>query len=107
MDGGSMAVGADGKVTTVRRREGTVYRSGTGGDEEVLGSGRQPVAVATPRGIVVAWTEGKALKWTGPGDTAPQTFAGEALFPSIGVLRSGSVLVAGERNGSVFVAPLQ
>ena len=107
MDGGSMAVGADGKVTTVWRREGTVYRSGIGGDEEVLGSGRQPVAVATPRGIVVAWTEGKVLKWAGAADAAPQTFAGEMSFPSIGVLRGGGVLVAGERNGSVFVAPLQ
>jgi hypothetical protein len=107
MDGGAFTIDSRGEPVAVWRRESGIYRSGAGGDEELLGQGRQPVIATTPRGAVIAWTDGQALKWTGPGDAKVRTANGEAAFISLAEMADGGILAAGERSGTVFVEPLR
>ena len=60
----------------------------------------------TIRGTVMGWTKGKTLRWARAGDNTIHGIEGEASFLSLAALPNGDVLVAGERDGPVFVAPL-
>lgn len=106
MDGGSLQLGADGKPLSIWRREGEVFYS-TGPDpEQRIGAGKHPVLAATPRGPVLAWTEGKALKVKSPGQKDATTLDGDASYPSIVALQNGAVVLAWERGGTIVVKGL-
>jgi hypothetical protein len=56
MDGGSLAVSAKGKVTTVWRRESELFRTDEdGGNEKLIGAGLQPWTTATNVGAYLVW----------------------------------------------------
>jgi len=65
MDGGLLAIRADGEVVTARRRAGTVFViNQKTSDEEAIGSGEQPWMLANSNGTYVVWTskrEGELL----------------------------------------------
>jgi len=107
MDGGSLAVASGGRVATVWRRDGNIFYSGLGGEEELLGSGRQPVVVSTNRDDVIAWTQGKTLMWVRTSERTVRRLDGEAAFVSLVSLPNGNVLLAGERGDSIFVTSIQ
>ena len=106
MDGGAFQVDTDGKPLSIWRREGDVFLSASPNLEQRLGPGRQPIMAATPRGLVLAWTEGKALKATGPGQREATTVDSDAAFPAITTLPSGAVLLAWEQRGAIVVKGL-
>lgn len=105
MDGGSIVLGPKDSSVSVWRREGNLYLS-NGSDEELLGPGRQPVIARTPRGIFVVWTEGKSIRWKKAGEEGLNTLPEEGTFVSIAPLPDGTALLAGERDGTVFVKSL-
>ena len=105
MDGGSLILGPKNTSLSVWRREGNLYLS-NGSDESLLGPGRQPVVTQTSKGIFVAWTEGKSIRWKKTSEDNVHTLAEEGLFLSMVPLPDGGVLLAGERDGTVFVRAL-
>jgi hypothetical protein len=105
MDGGSLRLGLKNTSVSVWRREGNLYIS-KGSDESVLGPGKQPVVTQTSRGTFVAWTDGKAIRWKKAGEDEVRTLPEEGTFLSLAPLPGGGVLLAGEREGTVFVKPL-
>ncbi len=105
MDGGSLVLGPKGSSISVWRREGNLYLS-NGSGETLLGPGRQPVITQTAKGTFLAWTEGKSIRWKKAGAEAVNALAEEGTFISLAPLPGGTVLLAGERDGTVFVKPL-
>ncbi|MBW3599939.1 MAG: glycoside hydrolase [Planctomycetes bacterium] len=56
MDGGYLAAGKPGQLTTVWRREKQIYRTDSGrGGEQLLGFGEQPWIAATSNGAWIVW----------------------------------------------------
>lgn len=104
MDGGAIAV-VDGKLSSVWRRETTVYLvEGNGAAERSLGTGEQPWLAATEAGPCVAWVEsrGGKLRLLGAGEKKPKTLAPKAADPVLAVgAAAGAPLVAvwEEREG--------
>jgi hypothetical protein len=105
MDGGSLVLGPKNSSVSVWRREGNLYLS-SGSDEELLGAGRQPVVTRSSKGTFVAWTEGKTIRWKEARANGSTAITEEGAFLSLVPLPDGGVLLAGERDGSIFVKPL-
>lgn len=60
MDGGMLAVGSDGGINTVWRRDGSIFHSsGEGSAETLRAAGQQPWIAQTKSGSVIAWTVGR------------------------------------------------
>jgi hypothetical protein len=101
MDGGALAIADGGRVSTVWRREDTVFASGIEGPERALATGRNPALAVTKSGDYRAWTEGKALMLQRPGTARAEAIAADGAFPALAALDDGSVIVAWESNGTV------
>jgi len=96
-DGGALQVDAGGNPISVWRREGDVFLSLGPNREQRLGAGRQPILAATPRGPILAWMEGKALKVKRQGRRTPP--CSTAMLPSKHVaLEDGRSVLAWERR---------
>ena len=86
MDGGSIAVLANGKSATVWRRDKSVFLLVDGQQEERrLGVGEQPWIAATADGPVVVWLKkrGDAAFLLSPGSSSPVELAAHANDPVI------------------------
>ncbi len=105
MDGGAFLLGAQNSSVSVWRREGNLYQS-NGTDESLLGPGKHPVIAQSSKGTFIAWTEGKFIRWKRSTDTEAKTLPQEGMFLSLATLPDGNVLLAGERDGTVFVTLL-
>jgi hypothetical protein len=96
MDGGMLAIDAQGQILTAWRRDREVFMT-SGGGEHRLGTGQQPWLAATRRGPVVVWVEradGKLFVQT-PSSSTPQVLADIARDP---------VVVASNEGAQAFVA---
>jgi len=103
MDGGALAVDQDGRVTTLWRREETLFTSEAEGPEKSWASGRNPAAATTRRGVYAAWTDAKAVWLRRPAVAQPEVIAEDGGFPSLAALDDGSVIVAWESSGVIVV----
>jgi hypothetical protein len=98
MDGGSLCVGADGRLSAVWRREKAVYYLGEGSSQEVdLGPGEQPWLAASPAGPVAVWLRErkKSLLLQMPGAKQPTELSLSAVDP---------VIAAGGSNNEIVIA---
>ena len=95
IDGGSLVLGPKNASLSVWRR-GNLY----------LGPGRQPVVTQTSKRIFLACTESKSIRWKKTNEGNVHTLAEEGWFLSMVPLDDGGVLLAGERDGTVFVRAL-
>ncbi|WP_155121598.1 exo-alpha-sialidase [Bryobacter aggregatus] len=102
MDGGGMVRDGDGKLVTVWRRDTQVFLSRPGSDEELLGSGKQPVIVRGKEGLWVAWAEGKSIVVRSPDQQKKQV--GEGAFVSMVARPDGGVLLGWENEGQLSFA---
>ena len=91
MDGGSIAVSADGRVETFWMREFSVFRQAGQEVEERLGPGTQVWGASGPNGRYVAWLVGRPgrLLVRSPGDEAPRPVAERANDPMIASAADG------------------
>ena len=105
MDGGGLLVDAKGQVSTVWRREQTIFAT-VGSDREApLGTGRNPVLAETANGRLAAWTDGSSVMLRKP-DSGEAKVVGDGAFPSVVGLSNGSLVVAWESKGSITVQVL-
>ncbi len=98
MDGGSVQVDRAGKITTVWRRDDTVYVAEAGKPERALGKGTQPQIVGNS---LIVWSDGPALKLLRPGQSEPMTLTPSGAFVTLAPLDGGSVLAAWEDKGAI------
>lgn len=84
MDGGSLAVSNDGKLSSVWRREQTIFPAMSQEPEIKLGSSEQPAIAATSKGNVFAWLckRGDDLMLKVPG-TKAHKIAGNDYDPAM------------------------
>lgn len=104
MDGGGIVVAANGKVTTVWRRETTVYITGTGERETALGPGKDAALALGADGPYAVWWTQAGLRAKVPGRATPVVLSEDGAFPS--VAGSGPVIAAWESKGGITVEKL-
>lgn len=113
MDGGAIAVGADGRIASTWRRDQMVFLSLDGEREERrLGVGEQPWIAATDAGPYVVWLKkrGDVALLLKPGSKSPLELAAHAADPVIaaGPNGRGPVVVAWElRDGNNYTVQCQ
>ncbi|MCY7349334.1 MAG: glycoside hydrolase [Cytophagaceae bacterium] len=91
MDGGTVALQADGKPITVWRRESTVYQCLPGKPEQAVAEGRNCTLAVAPSGPVMAWeTKGTLFVKPPHGEAVP---VGAGQVPSLAVVRKNVVCV--------------
>jgi len=88
MDGGALSIDADGHVTSLWRREHTVYKNdalAANGSEEKLGDGEQPSIASGTGGFYCAWLthRGGELMLLAPKSDSRVTIAADANDPMI------------------------
>jgi hypothetical protein len=84
MDGGALAVGAKGKVTSVWRRASDVFTLGSGRKEQRLAAGEQPWCAATPQGAYLVWISRRPGElWLKSPESPPDKIADNANDPVI------------------------
>ncbi len=101
MDGGSLAITAPGKVTSIWRRDQRIFRTtSTSKREEQLGRGMQPWAAATAAGAWLTWISrrGGDLWLLAPGAPRPTKLATAAVEPVVAapVTGTGPIVVVWE-----------
>jgi hypothetical protein len=102
MDGGAIAAGRDGAVTTAWTRADQVFSAESGQPERLLGPGLQPWAASGPSGAHAVWLRRRpgVLLHLGPGDRAARKLADNANDPVVASApgREGPVVAAWESD---------
>ncbi len=96
MDGGGLSVEGE-TVTTVWRREQTIYLASPGEPEIKVAEGTNPAVAATPAGPVIAWTGSGGLLLAAP-DRDTRVLDADGRFPALA--RAGRVIVAAWEHGN-------
>lgn len=104
MDGGDLAVNQDGSITTVWRREKTLFTTRDGkANESMLATGEQPCIAIGPESGYLAWVEKRhgALKLLKLGSNTVTVLDERAADPSIGIsqARGKPIVVVWESTG--------
>jgi hypothetical protein len=103
MDGGGLAVKADGRPVTVWRRGKEIFTASDDRSEEGLGLGKDPSVAITRKGIYTAWTGEGGLLLRTPGRNEPAVLDEKGVFVQLAAAPEGEVVAAWERNGAVVV----
>jgi photosystem II stability/assembly factor-like uncharacterized protein len=106
MDGGGLAIGNNGDLTTTWRREKQIYLASPGQAERQLAPGKDASVVVTTRGTYVAWTAGTGVRAIVPGRSEAIELAPEGGYAQLVVLPTGKVLAAWENKGELAVEVL-
>jgi hypothetical protein len=103
MDGGDLAADANGKVTTVWRRQLEVYIAQPEKPEVKLGAGRTPVILQTSNGAAVAWQQDSLIQFRS-ADGLKTSSLGTGQYPKLSLLPGNKTAVCTfERDGKVIV----
>jgi hypothetical protein len=93
MDGGNLSVDAQGKVMTAWMREGKVFVSRPGEPEQLIGTGRNPVAVIRQNQPMVLWnTREEVLLLTKTAEKP--TSLGKGSYPQVSLNGDGTRMMA-------------
>jgi hypothetical protein len=102
MDGGALAFDGAGRVSTVWRRELSVYYTAGTSSERLIGTGKNPMLSQRGSTTHIVWQDGVRIKLS----TLPQgteSIVAEGRLPSVITTDDGRALVAWEREGRVYV----
>lgn len=102
MDGGALAIDQQGVMSTVWRREGTIYFARPGETEQRIAEGRSVMMSQRGPATYLVWQDGSSVKLRTLDNDAP-TILGEGRLPQVLALRDGRPLAAWENDGKVFV----
>ena len=85
MDGGGIAVDAEGEIGTIWRRKNEVFFAAPGAEERLLAAGAQGQIASGPRGFYLVWLDkaGGDIFGLGPSGTSPERIGTKAQNPSI------------------------
>ncbi len=101
MDGGALTIGAVGQVTTVWRRENTIYSAKPGEPEVTIANGRSPMMGGTADAPFLIWQDGDHVRLRAPHRTG-DVVVGDGRLPQVIALPNGMALAAWERDGKVY-----
>lgn len=102
MDGGAASVDPKGDLSTVWRRDATVYYARPGEKEKRMGEGRSPMMSRQGASTYIVWENRGTIKLTSPGNAIVNDVA-EGRHPQVLALSDGRVLVAWDKDGAVRV----
>ncbi|MDQ3292562.1 MAG: glycoside hydrolase [Bacteroidota bacterium] len=106
MDGGAVAVNAQGNLGTTWRRENTVYYAEPGGMEQKMGEGRASSLVKTAKGNYLAWQNGNNIMALVPGKLGPEIM-GTGNYPRLATIANQQVICVWETDGKIVASLLQ
>ena len=101
MDGGAVHVAASGQITTLWRRESTLYTARPDEAEVAIGTGRSPMMSIGPSAAFVIWQDGEQIRLTDMNGRNPVVIA-DGRLPQVLALPDGRALTAWEKSGAVF-----
>ncbi|MEO7145905.1 MAG: sialidase family protein [Bryobacteraceae bacterium] len=101
MDGGGLAITAQGKVMSVWRRAGDVYLDPNGGAETLLDAGKNPSIAANAEGVYAAWSSSEGLRVRVPGKPEPLLLDPEGSYVQLVAVPNGPIVAAWERKGTI------
>ena len=100
MDGGGIAVSANG-VVTAWRREHSIFLDRPGEPETKIGEGTDVAIAGGKLGTYGVWVTPESLEFRGPNDKSPRELGVKGDFPAIATLADGSTIVAYEHDGKI------
>src|SRR5262249_17921176 len=104
MDGGGIAVDAKGNVTSVWRRQDTVFLSNAGQPERILGIGKDPALAVNEHGLYAVWTGRSGLQAKLPHNPDVVRLASDGAFATL--VGSDRIFAAWESQGAIVVTRL-
>jgi hypothetical protein len=102
MDGGGIAVSANG-IVTAWRRDHSVFLDRPGDPEKEIGQGTDVALSEGRSGVYVIWSTPETVQLLVPGAATPRNLGEKGSFPSVAALASGGAVVAWENDGKVSV----
>lgn len=107
MDGGDLTADAQGKITTVWRRQTDVYMAQPGSPETRLGIGRTPVALQATDGVAIAWEQNGNIQFRSPDGTKTISL-GKGQYPKLALVKNQKTAVCiFERDGRVIAKSVE
>jgi len=103
MDGGGIAITKSAGLVSVWRRQKEIYLGAAGGDEKLLGSGKDPVIAQGKDGVYVAWTSPEGIRISVPGQADPLILDPTGSNVQLTGSPKGFVLAAWENGGSLVI----
>lgn len=101
MDGGAVAMNANGKVGTTWRRENSIYYAEPGTMEQKIGEGRASSLVKTLKGNYIVWQQGNNIVAQMPNQLGPEII-GTGIYPRLTALANQKVLSVWEMDGKIL-----
>ena len=105
MDGGGIVTDAEGAVTTVWRRDKTIFLAQPGQPEIKVADGLNPAIAATPGGPVIAWNAPEGVSVAAP-DRDTILLDPDGKFVSIAASR-GAIIAVWERGEQTLTRVLE
>jgi hypothetical protein len=107
MDGGGLAISAEGRPMSIWRRAAEIFLAPAGGTETSLGEGHNPSIVWARDGFYAIWSGPAGVVVRIPGRGEAQRIAFQGSYPVLVALPSGAVLGAWEEKGALVVRIVQ
>jgi hypothetical protein len=102
MDGGDVSFDDTGRITTVWRREHSIYLAYPGQPEQLVAEGRSPALSQYNRVTWLVWQDGSSIR-ARKLSKQTSTVVGEGRLPQVLTLPGGDAVVAWEKSGQVYL----
>jgi hypothetical protein len=106
MDGGGI-VNIGGRVVSAWRRNETVFLAEPGKSETTIGKGKDVALAPGEKGVFIAWTDPTGIEIHTPESKSPLRISKGGGFPTMARLSNGDVIVAWEKDGTIFAKTLR
>lgn len=103
MDGGGVALTADGKVVTLWRRDTEIFLAKGGAPESRLDVGKDPALAVAGDQVYAVWTRVAEVYAKIPGKSALEKLDASGAFPNVIATPAGDIVAAWESNGQIAV----
>lgn len=107
MDGGGIALDSNGRLSTVWRREKTIYSAAVGERETPLGNGKDAAVTVGRGGLYYAWSTPEGVAARFPGSSDAVLIGPKGTYPQLVSLSDGTVIAAWESDGNIVVQKIQ
>lgn len=107
MDGGGLALDANGNVITTWRRQSDIYQAKAGAAEQAMGAGKDPALAVTRRGVYSVWSTRTGLVARTPSSADALPLDPQGGYAQVAALPDGTALAAWEIGGKISFAILK